>query len=305
MLNNKEISLKVPATTGNVGSGFDCIGLAVDVWNSLLISFNSDNLVIENKGVSKDAYDSIKVKDNLIITGILEACPGFDISKIKIFSENQIPYSNGLGSSAAALCAGLLIGNYLNENKFSLEDLNEKAIKIEGHPDNVTPCLFGGLTISVFDDLNNKWIVRKIDIPKELNVMVFTPDFISNTNTSRKKLPKSVSRLSAVYNISRVALLIDSLHRNDLALLNQATKDSLHQDVRLEGFPEMKSIMNAAMEGGALGTIVSGSGPSIMIFSNGNEFTIDYEIKEAARKHNLEGNTIITKPSNQGIVLSK
>ena len=100
-------------------------------------------------------------------------------------------------------------------------------------------------------------------------------------------------------------MLIDSLHRNDLTLFNQATKDSLHQDVRLEGFPEMKSIMNAAMEGGALGTIVSGSGPSIMIFSNGNEFTIDYELKEAARKHNLEGNTIITKPSNQGIVLSK
>ncbi|MBM01788.1 MAG: homoserine kinase [Chloroflexi bacterium] len=305
MLKSKEITLKVPATTGNVGSGFDCIGLAVDIWNSLSISFNSDNLIIENTGVSKDSYDSIKVEDNLIITGILEAYPKFDISKIKIFSENQIPYSNGLGSSAAALCSGLLIGNYLNENKFSLEDLNEKAIRIEGHPDNVTPCLFGGLTISVFDDVNNKWIVRKINTPKELNIMIFTPDFISNTNTSRKKLSKSVSRLSAVYNISRVALLIDSLHRNDLTLFNQATKDSLHQDTRLQDFPEMKSIMNAAIEGGALGTIVSGSGPSIMIFSNGNEFTIDYEIKEAARKHNLEGNTIITKPSNQGILLSK
>ena len=93
MLNNKEISLKVPATTGNVGSGFDCIGLTVDVWNSLLISFNSDNLVIENKGVSKDAYDSIKVKDNLIITGILEACPGFDISKISPLMESSTPAS--------------------------------------------------------------------------------------------------------------------------------------------------------------------------------------------------------------------
>ena len=100
----------------------------------------------------------------------------------KILSENEIPFSNGLGSSAAALCTGLLIGNHLIGNKFSLEDLNEKAIKIEGHPDNVTPCLFGGLTISVFNDEKDKWIVRKIDVSSELNIMVFTPNFISNTN---------------------------------------------------------------------------------------------------------------------------
>ncbi len=305
MLINKEISVKVPATTGNVGSGFDCIGLAVDVWNSLSISFNSDKLIIENSGVNNSSYESIKTKDNLIITGIQAVCPEFDISKIKISSENTIPFSSGLGSSAAALCSGLLIGNHLNDNKFSLEDLNEKAIKIEGHPDNVTPCFFGGLTISIFNEENNKWITRKIDVPSELNIIVFTPNFISNTNNSRKKLPKSVPRSAAVYNISRAALLIDSLNKNDFTLLNEATKDSLHQDTRLEGFPEMKSIINSAMDGGALGAIVSGSGPSIMIFSKGNEFTIDYEIKEAARKHNLEGSIILTKPSNQGILLSK
>ena len=135
--------------------------------------------------------------------------------------------------------------------------------------------------------------------------MVFTPNFISNTNNSRKKLSKSVTRSAAVYNISRVALLIDSLNKKDFTFLNEATKDSLHQDTRLEGFPEMRSIMNAAIDGGALGAIVSGSGPSVMIFTKGNEFTIDYEIKEVARKHNLDGNIILTKPSNQGIILSK
>ena len=87
-------------------------------------------------------------------------------------------------------------------------------------------------------------------------------------------------------------------------MLSQATKDSIHQDARLEEFPQMKSIMKAASEAGALGSIVSGSGPSIMIFSNGNEFTIDYEVKEAARKHNLEGKLILTKPSNNGISYS-
>ena len=305
MLINKEISIKVPGTTGNVGSGFDCIGLAVDIWNSLSISFNSDKLIIKNSGVNNNAYESIKIKDNLIITGIQAVCPEFDISKIKILSENEIPFSNGLGSSAAALCTGLLIGNHLIGNKFSLEDLNEKAIKIEGHPDNVTPCIFGGLTISVFNDEKDKWIIRKIDVSSELNIMVFTPNFISNTNNSRKKLSKSVPRSAAVYNISRVALLIDSLNKKDFAFLNEATKDSLHQDTRLEGFPEMRSIMNAAIDGGALGAIVSGSGPSVMIFTKGNEFTIDYEIKEVARKHNLDGNIILTKPSNQGIILSK
>jgi len=304
MFIRKEINLKVPATTGNVGPGFDCIGLAVDIWNSISVSFNSKELIINNNGIDKDSYQSIEIEKNLILSGIEEVYPKFDKSKIKLINENSIPFSSGLGSSAAALCAGLFIGNILNDNKYTLEELNQKAISIEGHPDNVSPCFFGGLTISIFNSDTNNWVVKKINVPNELNIMIFVPNFISNTNVSRNKLPSSISRQSAVYNISRTALLIHCFSTNDLSLLSQATKDSIHQDARLEEFPQMKSIMKAASVAGALGSIVSGSGPSVMIFSNGNEFTIDYEVKEAARRHNLEGKLILTKPSNNGISYS-
>ncbi len=299
----KNITITVPATTGNVGPGFDTLGMAVEIFNIIKVSFDSKNLSIKNTGVDKEKYQGIALKDNLIIEGIKSISPDFDISQLSIESKNMIPLGGGLGSSAAALCAGLLIGNYIQKENYSIDQLNQKAIAIEGHPDNVTPCFFGGLTISINEDNTKRWISQKIELPEDLNILIYVPNFSSNTNKSRKNLPNSLSRKDAVYNIGRTALLINCFINNNFEMLKLATQDSLHQETRLKEFPEIKSIILAALSGGALGAILSGSGPSIMVFSKGNEFTINYEIKEAARKHNLEGSIILTKPNNQGIFI--
>ena len=304
MTHFEEITIRVPGSTGNVGPGFDCLGLAVDVWNYITIK-RSNNFEIVNRGIGKDRYDEIPNEQNLIARGIKIANPEIDLNKIKIINENNIPFAGGLGSSAASISGGLFLGNHLLGNKLSNDDLMQMAVAIEGHPDNATPCIFGGLTISFYDEKKSRWMYKKINIKDTLNIMTFVPNFISETNQSRKKIPKKILLKDAINNMSRVALLIDSLISGDYSLLNEATQDFIHQNIRLENFPEIKYLMDYAIEAGALGAILSGSGPTLMVFSEGKEFTIDYELKEAARKHNLDGKVTLSKPSNKGIEMVK
>ena len=299
MIPTDEITIKIPGSTGNVGPGFDCIGLAVNIFNKISIKKSDKNFEIENNGVSKEKYDEIPYEQNLIVKGIKLSYPEIDLEKYKIINDNNIPYAGGLGSSAASISGGLFIGNYLSGSKLSYEDLMQMAVAIEGHPDNATPCIFGGLTISYYSDNESRWKYKKIKIKNNLNIMTFVPNFSSETNASRKKIPQNIPLNNAVNNMSRVALLIDSISSGDYTFLNDATQDYIHQNIRLESFPKIKYLMAAAIEAGALGAILSGSGPTLMVFSEGKEFTIDYELKEAARKHNLDGKVTLTKASNE------
>ena len=305
MIPTDEITIKIPGSTGNVGPGFDCIGLAVNIFNEISIKKSDKNFEIENNGVSKEKYDEIPYEQNLIVKGIKLSYPEINLEKYKIINDNNIPYAGGLGSSAASISGGLFIGNYLSGSKLSYEDLMQMAVAIEGHPDNATPCIFGGLTISYYSDNESRWKYKKINIKDNLNIMTFVPNFSSETNASRKKIPQNIPLNNAVNNMSRVALLIDSISSGDYTFLNDATQDYIHQNIRLESFPKIKYLMASAMEAGALGAILSGSGPTLMVFSEGKEFTIDYELKEAARKHNLDGKVILTKASNEGIQIIK
>lgn len=304
MTSFEEITIRVPGSTGNVGPGFDCLGLAVDVWNYITLK-ESNKFEIINSGAGKDRYDEIPNEENLIVRGIKLTNPEIDLNKLKIINDNNIPFAGGLGSSAASISGGLFLGNHLSGNKLSNDDLMQMAVTIEGHPDNATPCIFGGLTISFYDEKKSRWMYKKINIKDNLNIMTFVPNFISETNLSRKRIPKKILLEDAVNNMSRVALLIDSLISGDYSLLNEATQDFIHQNTRLENFPKIKYLMDYAIEAGALGAILSGSGPTLMVFSEGKEFTIDYELKEAARKHNLDGKVTLSKASNKGIEIVK
>ena len=305
MIPTDEITIKIPGSTGNVGPGFDCIGLAVNIFNKISIKKSDKNFEIENNGVSKEKYDEIPYEQNLIVKGIKLSYPEIDLEKYKIINDNNIPYAGGLGSSAASISGGLFIGNYLSGSKLSYEDLMQMAVAIEGHPDNATPCIFGGLTISYYSDNESRWKYKKIKIKNNLNIMTFVPNFSSETNASRKKIPQNIPLNNAVNKMSRVALLIDCISTGDYTFHNDATQDYIHQNIRLESFPKIKYLMAAAIEAGALGAILSGSRPTLMVFSEGKEFTIDYELKEAARKHNLDGKVTLTKASNEGIQIIK
>ena len=305
MIPKDEITIKIPGSTGNVGPGFVCIWQPGNIFKKNIFKKSYKNFEIENNGVSKEKYDEIPYEQNLIVKGIKLSYPEIDLDKYKIINDNNIPYAGGLGSSAASISGGLFIGNYLSGSKLSYEDLMQMAVAIEGHPDNATPCIFGGLTISYYSDNESRWKYKKIKIKNNLNIMTFVPNFSSETNASRKKIPQNISLNNAVNNMSRVALLIDSISSGDYTFLNDATQDYIHQNIRLESFPKIKYLMAAAIEAGALGAILSGSGPTLMVFSEGKEFTIDYELKEAARKHNLDGKVTLTKASNEGIQIIK
>ena len=171
MIPTDEITIKIPGSTGNVGPGFDCIGLAVNIFNKISVKKSDKNFEIENNGVSKEKYDEIPYEQNLIVKGIKLSYPEIDLEKYKIINDNNIPYAGGLGSSAASISGGLFIGNYLSGSKLSYEDLMQMAVAIEGHPDNATPCIFGGLTISYYSDNESRWKYKKINIKDNLNYL--------------------------------------------------------------------------------------------------------------------------------------
>ena len=298
-MNFHEIEVNVPASSGNIGSGFDCVGIAVDICNKITLTqdINSSKPpTIKYSG--EKSYKKIPNQDNLTLIQLKNFIDN-NINGISINCNNNIPLSRGLGSSSAAIAAGLLLGSTLkNQQKTSLKKLIEIGINEEGHPDNIAPTMIGGCVISV---LNNKeWGFSKVSIAEDLNVIIYIPEMEFETKKSRSLLNPLIDRKNAVFNIGRVALLINSLNNKEYSLLKLATQDMIHQDARLENFKEMKYILNSGLDAGALSGFVAGSGPSIIFFSKGREMTIKYELLECARKHNLKGRVIITKPTNKG-----
>ena len=290
------MTVKTPATTANLGPGFDCLGMALDLWNELIVEEGDFSIEIQGEGKNQIPNDS----RNLVVTG-LESVFTYIGKKQKKFSykcKNNIPFARGLGSSSAAIVSGILAGAALSGEDFSKETLVNLAAEIEGHPDNVAPAIYGGFTVGVRDE--TKWVIDEVKIPKELNTVLFIPNFYIETHQSRSNLPDTYSRSDVIYNVGRVALLINAFSKNDLSLLNIATKDKIHQPYRSGSIPGFKVITRAAINGGAFGVYISGSGPTIVALTTGNEVTVRYEIAEAARLSQIDGESIIIPISKNG-----
>ena len=292
----KSVIIKTPATTANLGPGFDCLGIALDLWNELKVTEGDFSIEIEGEGMNQIPLDS----RNLIVTG-LEAVFNYIGKKPKKYSyicNNNIPFSRGLGSSSAAIVSGLLAGSVLSGANLDKEDLVNLASEIEGHPDNVAAAIYGGFTIGLKEQ--NKWIIDEVSIPKEVNAILFIPNFYIDTHQSRSNLPENISRSDVIYNIARVALLINSFNKQSFNLLNIATKDKIHKPYRSGNIPGYQSIVKGAIKGGASGVYISGSGPTIVAITRGKEVTVRYEMAEAARLSQVEGESIIVPISDTG-----
>jgi len=258
-----KITIKVPATSANLGPGFDALGLALDLWNETVVTPAKDFAVtVKGEGAERLASG----KNNLIIRAAQraerasKALPPFHAECV-----NQIPLSSGMGSSSAAILTGLLAGNALLESPYSKEEILNLAAEMEGHPDNVAPALMGGLIVSTVDD--NKVIARQIPIGMDVRVTIALPDFYLPTKQARAALPKKVSIKNAVHNISRAVLVTEAFRTGDLNLLGEAMTDKLHQPYRLKLIPGALSAMDAAKEAGAAAVALSGAGPSVIAFS--------------------------------------
>ena len=297
----ERITVRAPATTANMGPGFDCLGMALDIWNVAHFEVGSYGFAVRGE----DNEDLHPKMSNLVYRSFrlpfVET--GRPVPRVSLTCENRIPLGRGLGSSSAAAVTGLMAGNELCGRPLSREDLLELATRIEGHPDNVAAALLGGCQIVVRDD--DKLITSTVPVPRKLRAVLFVPEVPMSTNRARRLLGKKVDRLDAVYNIGRVALLVNAFSTGDLSHLAAATDDRLHQPARQVLFPPMRTIIRAAIGAGALGAFLSGAGSSVLALTSGEEEAIGRRMSEAALESGVEGKVIVTRPTVQGAQVLK
>ena len=295
----KLFKLRIPASSANLGSGFDSIGACLDIWNE--IKFCEGDFSISNEGYGAESFSTDK--KNLIYKSYLQANQilGKSEKEISINCFNNIPISGGLGSSSAAIISGIMIAYAINNIDINKDDIFQISASMEGHPDNVGPAIFGGITIGYNDD--NDWYISPVKYSKNLKIISFVSDQKILTKESRKGLPDGISREDSVYNISRSALLINSLSNNNFDDFKYAFQDKVHEQYRTPQIKGFSTISNAAISAGALATYLSGSGPTISAISESKELTINYEMLDAANKLGINGEGIICKISESGVQL--
>ncbi len=259
--------VRVPASSANLGPGFDCFGIAWQLYNEIEFLKEGDGLKIT--GCPKEYRN----ENNLCYTAYREVLKYADVPEhpLKInFLKNEIPVSRGLGSSAALITGGVTAANELNNLKLTKQELFSIATAVEGHPDNIAPAIFGGFTASAMD--GEKAFSVSYPLSEKLHFTAFVPDRELSTELSRSVLPKSCKITDAVFNISRTALLIKALETGDSELLFTALQDKIHQPYRfklIEGYDEAKAV---AFNLGACGMCISGSGSTMLFISEKESF---------------------------------
>lgn len=270
--------VRAPATSANLGPGFDCLGLALDLWNETEFSTatTSNNITVHGEGKERLPTD----ERNAILKTItaLAQRAGRELPPLQLACQNNIPLGSGLGSSSAALLTGLLGGNTVLGNPFSPDELLNLAAELEGHPDNVTPALLGGLTISVLD---GKQVLHRRIEPPPLHITIVLPGFHLSTKKARAALPKTIPHADAVFNTSRALLAVEAFRSGDLQLLGRVMEDRLHQPYRLALIPGARDALKVMRLAGAEAVALSGAGPSLVAFSSKREDAIGESARRA------------------------
>ncbi|HIT86387.1 MAG TPA: homoserine kinase [Candidatus Coprocola pullicola] len=254
--------IKVPATSANMGPGFDSIGIALELYNHLWFEEIEEGVEIIVK--RKQEIEIPTDKNNLIYKTMVDffAQTGNVMPGVRLIQEDYIPMIRGLGSSAACIVAGLLAANHLSGRHYCREQLAQIAAKIEGHPDNSNPAFFGSMVVGALDQNEMRYV--RLDLPKELVFAIMVPDFPVSTEASRKVLPDRYTKKDAVFNASRAALLVASMYTGKYENLSMAMQDRIHQPYRNQLIPNMDRIFKAAKNYGALATYLSGAGSTLM-----------------------------------------
>lgn len=290
--------IDVPATTANLGPGFDCLGLALDWWNTIQVE-PSETLCVKLRGLTEDipADETNMTLENMrcFFERIGKSAP-----PVKITMTNRIPIGRGLGSSAAALVGGLVAGNLLAGEPLSRFELLELANELEGHPDNVSAALYGGFTVSAFEGA--RVTSASVEPPRGWRAVLFIHDHALSTKYARKILPKTIARADAVFNIGRASLLTFAFLTGNSELLNVGTQDRLHQPYRESLVAGMPELLAAARAAGAGGAALSGAGPSLLalVASSQRAARVRDALQKTARELDVKGDTHVVKLSAEG-----
>ncbi|WML37776.1 homoserine kinase [Clostridium sp. OS1-26] len=292
------IKVRIPATTANMGPGFDSFGMALKLYNEIEIEERKGETIILNNGIkSEENY-----KDNLIYKSLINTLGIFNYKYdgfIINVSKCDIPICRGLGSSAACIVGGVAAASSLMENRLSLDEIIEIATEIEGHPDNVVPAAVGGMVVSIKD--GEKVNYSKIRVPNELKFAAMIPDFQVSTALSRQILPQAYVKEDCIFNISRSAMLISALYNGEFDKLRTCFNDKIHEPYRKKLIKNAEEILEKARETGAVGEFVSGSGSTLMAVVDKDTEKFEKEVKNFLGKLEDNWRLILLEPDIEGI----
>ena len=294
------LKIKIPASTGNVGSGFDVLGLAAEFYLEVEIHrTETGKCETEFSGEGSSVIDET---NNLIESSLVKALRDKKVENpgclLKVF--NQIPIERGMGSSGTAVIAGALAANYIGNLGLSKDEQLSLAVNLEGHPDNVNSSFTGGLTSSLSME-DGTTLYRKCDFPKEIDLVYAIPEYTVSTEKARKALPQSYSMQDVIFNMQRIALVFEAVRSSDFDLLSHVLQDRIHQPYRSQLVPGMYEILKFTPGNGLISTLISGSGPTAlaMTHSNGDEF--GERMKDTFAKHGISSRILMLKADNTGI----
>ena len=295
------VHVRVPATSANLGPGFDALGLALALHNEVTAS-ESDRVrvTIEGEGAGRLSPGA----ENVVARGVRQAyeAAGRPFKGVALACVNRVPTARGLGSSAAAWVSGLVAGNALLGGPLSRDALLALAARAEGHPDNVTAALMGGLTVSCAIG-EGRIAAISLPVPAAVRWVVLVPEVTSATAEARAVLPPTFTRADAVFNVQRVALLLAALQSGRLDCLGEALDDRLHQPYRLRLFPWMPAVVEAARAAGAVGCVLSGAGPSLLAAVRDDADVVARSMEGALAAAGLRGRACALAVDTEGAVV--
>ena len=309
-LDGRRVRVDVPASSANLGAGYDCLAVALDLSNRVEVevrgwSRGQVELTVDGEGANELTAD----RDNRVVQGVEAALREVrgelpDGVGWRIETRNDIPLARGLGSSAAATVAGLVAGNALLGEPLTSADLLRLATGIEGHPDNAAAALLGGFTVSAQTEEGVEAL--RFDAPRDLRAVLFVPDLRLSTDEMRKVLPDTVPRADAVSNVTRVAVGVAGIATGRLDLLKVLTVDRLHEPYRAEVFSQLPRFVADARAAGALGACLSGAGSTIIAFTDtvSGVTRIESAFRAAAADTELAGRIEVVAPRNTGAKLA-
>ncbi|WP_100065925.1 homoserine kinase [Miniphocaeibacter massiliensis] len=266
------LKISVPASSANLGPGFDVLALSFKLYNIFTFEKNDKLEIISD-------FEEYNNENNLVYKTMKQVFEEFGKtpSPLKINVGSDIPLSRGLGSSATCILAGVIAANYYLGNKMTNYDIYKKAIEIEGHCDNITSQFYGGLSMSLKE--NGEVYYKKMNVPKGMKCTALIPDFTLETKIAREVLPKEVTMQDAVFNLSHCLLMLNALENSNFKDLKLFFKDKLHQDYRAPLVNNFHEIVNKAYELGAYASFLSGAGPTIMVFRDENDKEFNDKIR--------------------------
>lgn len=294
-----KISVRVPATTANIGPGFDCMGMALPVYNIITIEETvlpgtgiEINVFSDSDSIDQTSLEHVPTDENSIIYKAIEMLYnsiGQSPSELKINVQSSIPVARGLGSSSSVIVGALIAANELLGRPADEVALLSIASEIEGHPDNITPAIVGGLVITSLED-DGRVIYRKLNWPQDWKITVCVPDFELSTEIARSVLPAEVPMKDAIFNAKRMAMFVQAVNTQDAELMKMALHDKLHQPYRMKLVPGLSDIMqNLKHFENVLGVVLSGAGSSILVISEKNSIdAISDVVRETWANQNIK-----------------